>query len=159
MRKFLRSPLAVAIMALLAAGIVYNNVIAPLQSKSTAINMPMDEPATYTIAPTEATAYSTLVWQLRDNDRNPFSPLVTPKKISQKIRTTTPQIKKEVPQQLYLSAILSDSHSPLALISGQLVGLHDAIAGFTVVNIQQNRVRLQGKGTHKTLFLPQDSRR
>ncbi|MDQ6977422.1 MAG: hypothetical protein Q9M75_04860, partial [Ghiorsea sp.] len=60
---------------------------------------------------------------------------------------------------LYLTAILSDSHTPLALINGQLVGLHDAIAGFTVVSIQQNRVRLQYKNTKRTLFLPQDSRR
>lgn len=159
MRKFLRSPLAVILMVLLAAGIVYNNVIAPLQSKPVFTIAPVDDPALYTVTPIETAQYNTLVWQLRDSDRNPFANEQTHAAPQVKTSTTSHKPNKKVKKHLRLSAILSDSQNPLALISGQLVGIHDTIDGFTVLSIQQNRVQLQRKNTHKTLFLPQDTRR
>jgi len=159
MRKFLRSPLAVILMVLLAAGIVYNNVVSPLQSKPMFTATPVDDPALYRVTPIETAQYNTLVWQLRDTDRNPFASEQTHAAPQVKTRTTSHKATKKVKKHLRLSAILSDSQNPLALISGQLVGIHDTIDGFTVLSIQQNRVQLQRKNTHKTLFLPQDSRR
>ncbi len=158
MRKFLRSPIAVAFMALLAAGIVYNNVIAPLQSKPV-FTEPVDDPTLYTITPVKSTQNNTLVWQMRNNDRSPFANQQTQTSTQRKTNRTSHKASKQVKKHLHLSAILSDSHNSLALISGQLVGLHDTIDGFTVISIQQNRVQLQHKNTHKTLFLPKDSRR
>ncbi|MDQ7059425.1 MAG: hypothetical protein Q9N62_13920 [Ghiorsea sp.] len=159
MRKFLRSPLAVILMVLLAAGIVYNNVISPLQSKPVFTIAPVDDPTLYTVTPIETAQYNTLVWQLRDSDRNPFAKEQTHAAPQVKTSTTSHKATKKVKKHLRLSAILSDSQNPLALISGQLVGIHDNIDGFTVLSIQQNRVQLQRKNTHKTLFLPQDTRR
>jgi len=159
MRKFLRSPLAVILMVLLAAGIVYNNVVSPLQSKPIFTAMPVDDLALYTITPIETAQYNTLVWQLRDTDRNPFANEQAHATPQVKTRTTSHKVTKKAKKHLRLSAILSDSKNPLALISGQLVGIHDTIDGFTVLSIKQNRVQLQRKNTHKTLFLPQDSRR
>jgi len=158
MRKFLRSPIAVTLMALLAAGIVYNNVVAPLLNKPT-FTATVDDPALYTIKPIKTTSYNTLVWQIRDNDRNPFANQQT--QTSPQTTTSIKPLKKRKKEKkhLRLSAILSDSHNPLALISGQLVSLHDTIGGFTVISIQQNHVKLQRKNTQKTLFLPKDSRR
>ncbi|HID36931.1 MAG TPA: hypothetical protein EYP39_06100 [Ghiorsea sp.] len=158
MKKFLRSPLAVTLMVLLAAGIVYNNVIAPLQSKPV-FTAAVDDPALYTITPVETAQYNTLVWQLRDADRNPFANQPLHHAQQQKIIITSHKVTKTVKKQLRLSAILSGGQNPLALISGQLVGLHDTIDGFTVLSIKKNRVQLQRKNIHETLFLPQDSRR
>jgi len=158
MRKFLRSPIAVVLMVLLAAGVVYNNVIAPLQSKPV-FTEPVDDPALYTITPAKASQHNTLVWQWRDTDRNPFASELTQTSPQGRSNSTWHKTTKKVKKQLRLSAILSDSQTPLALISGQLVGLHDTIDGFTVLSIKQNRVQLQRKNIYKTLFLPQDSRR
>jgi hypothetical protein len=47
---------------------------------------------------------------------------------------------------LRLNGIAFSSVSPVAVIDGKVVGPGEVVQGFTVVEIQQNRVKLEGHG-------------
>jgi len=157
MKKLLNNPLVVALLALLAVGVVYVQVVEPI------LNSP-NQLATIAVeyavlgnpqAPeSNVTSAPNFGWSKSMFSHNPFSDIDEPVKkqrigIKHKVKDTTHQ----------LSAVLIGAKQPMAWIDGSLVGMGDAVAGMRVVAIEQDRVVLSSSKGQRILKLQTGSRR
>jgi len=158
MKKLLNNPLVVALLAVLAVGVVYVQVLDPiLHSPSQLATIVVqygisdDEQAQYV-----GKAQPSFGWSTQMYARNPFiashmQGVHRPYKAAEAV--------KPVNDIYQLSAILIGGKQPMAWVGGKLVGVGDVVGNQHVVAITQEQVVLRGSKGQRILKLHTGSRR
>ena len=152
MRNALNNPWAVAVLFVIAIGILYLNGLIPSFEESVEVPMVSSKPVpamktNSAEVPSSKIDYDRIGWS-QSIKRDPFSPVSKPSAVRP---TSVSQAQNHLPNAsiaqlpvLHLDAVAVEPGQQMAMINKTIVTEGDRIEGYRVIHIQSNGVLLEG---------------